>query len=45
MPKEHSKMDYPQKVATQGTQYEGKQNKHKTLYVLDITKRKQTQMR
>ena len=37
-------MDNPEKLATQGTQNEDKQNKNTTQYVLDTTKRKQTQM-
>ena len=36
-------MDDPEKVATQGTQDEDKQNKHTTQYVLYTTIRKQTQ--
>ena len=36
-----SKMDNPEKLATQGTQDEEKQNKHITQYVLDTTMCKQ----
>ena len=36
-------MDNPQKLATQRTQDEEKQNKNTTQYVLDTTRRKQTQ--
>jgi hypothetical protein len=36
-------MDNPEKLATQGIQYEEKQSKNTTQYVLDITMRKQTQ--
>ena len=42
-PKGQSKMDNPEKSATQGTQDEDKQNKNTTQYVLDKTIRKQTQ--
>ena len=35
-------MDNPEKLTTQGTQDEEKQNKNTTQYVLDITLRKQT---
>jgi hypothetical protein len=37
-------MDNPEKLATQGTQDEEKQNKNTTQYVLDITIRKKTQI-
>jgi hypothetical protein len=39
-------MDNPEKLATQGRQDEDKQNKNTThlFYVLDTTKRKQTQI-
>ena len=37
-------MDIPENLATQGTQNEDKQNKNTTHYVLDSTKRKQTQI-
>ena len=40
-----SKMDNPEKLATQDTQHEDKQNKTTTQYVLDNTIRKQTQIR
>jgi hypothetical protein len=36
-------MDNQEKLATQGTQDEQKQNKNTTQYVLDTTSRKQTQ--
>jgi hypothetical protein len=36
------KRDNPEKLATQETQDEEKQNKNTTLYVLDTTIRKQT---
>ena len=39
-----SKMDNPEKLATQCTQDEEKQNKNTTLYVLDTNIRKQTQI-
>ena len=42
-PKGQTKMDNPEKSATQGTQDEDKQNKNTTQYVLDKTIRKQTQ--
>ena len=42
IPKGQSKMDNPEKPATQGTQGEDKQYKNKTLYLLDTTVRKQT---
>ena len=38
------KMDNPEKLATQCTQDEDKQNKNTTQYVLDTTIRKQTQI-
>ena len=44
IPKGQSKMDNPEKLATQGTQDEKKQNKNTTQYVLHITIRKQTQV-
>ena len=37
-------MDNPEKLATQGTQDEEKQNKNTTQYVLNTTMRKQTQI-
>ena len=37
-------MDNPEKLATQVTQDEDKQNKNKTQYVVDTTIRKQTQI-
>ena len=37
-------MDNPEKLATQITQDENKQNKNTTQYVLDTTMRKQTQI-
>ena len=37
-------MDNPEKLATQGTQDEEKQNKNTTQYVLDITIHTQTQI-
>ena len=37
-------MDNPEKLATQGTQAEEKQNKDTTQYVLDTTMRKHTQL-
>ena len=42
--KEQSKMDNPEKLATQDTQDEEKQSKHTTQYVLDTTMHKQTQI-
>ena len=42
-PKGQSKMDNPEKSATQGTEDEDKQNKNTTQYVLDKTIRMQTQ--
>ena len=41
--KETSKSN-PEKLATQGTQDEEKQNKNTTQYVLDTTMRNQTQI-
>ena len=37
-------MENPEKLATQDTQDEEKQNKNTTQYVLDTTMRKQTQI-
>ena len=37
-------MDNPEKLATQGTQDEEKQNKNRTQYELGTTIRKQTQI-
>ena len=37
-------MDNPEKLETQSTQEEEKQNKNATQYVLDTTMRKQTQI-
>ena len=37
-------MDNPEKLATQGTQDEEKQNKNTTQYVIDTIIRKQTQI-
>ena len=37
-------MENPEKLATQGTQDEEKQNKNTTQHVLDTTIRKQTQI-
>ena len=37
-----SKMDNPEKLTTQGTQDEDKQNKNTIQYLLDTTMRKQT---
>ena len=45
IPKGKLKMDNPEKLATQGTQDEEKQNKNTTQYVLDTTMREQTQIR
>ena len=42
--KGQSKMKYPDKLVTYGTQDEDKQNKNTTQYVLDTTIRKQTQI-
>ena len=44
IPEGLSKMDNPEKLATQGTQGQEKQNKNTTQYVLDITMRIQTQI-
>ena len=44
MQKGQSKMDNPEKLATQGTQDEEKQNKITTQYVLDTTMHKQIQI-
>ena len=44
IPNEQSKKGNPQKLATQGTLDEEKQNKDTTQYVLDATMRKQTQI-
>ena len=44
IPKGQSEMDNPEKLATQGTQDEEKQNKNTTQYALDGTIRKQTKM-
>jgi len=43
-PKGQSKLDNPEKSATQGTQDEENQSKNTTQYVLDTTIRKQTQI-
>ena len=43
IPKGQCKIDNPEKLATQGTQDEDKQNKN-TKYVVDTTIRKQTQI-
>jgi hypothetical protein len=37
-------LDNPEKLATEGTQDEEKQNKNTTQYVLDTTMRKQTEI-
>ena len=42
-PKGQTKMDNPEKLATQGTQDEDKQSKDTTQYVLNTAIRKQTQ--
>ena len=42
MPKGQSIMDNPEKLATQDTQDEEKQNKNLTQYVLETSIRKQT---
>jgi len=39
-----SKLNNPEKLATQGTQDKEKQNKNTTQYVLDTTIRKQKQI-
>ena len=44
IPKAQSKVDNPDKLATQGTQDEDKQNKNTTQCVLDTTILKQTQI-
>ena len=44
IPKGKSKMDNPEKLATQGTQDEEKQNKNTTQYVLNPNMCKQTQI-
>ena len=44
IPQEQSKMDNPDKLATQGTKDEDKQHKNTTEYVLDTTLRIQTQI-
>ena len=44
IPKGQSKKDNPEKLETQGTQHDEKQNKITTQYVLDTTMRKQTQI-
>ena len=44
IPKWQLKKETPEKLATQGTQCEEKENRNTTQYVLDITKRKQTQI-
>ena len=44
IPKWQLKIDNPKKLATQGTQYEEKQNKNTTPYVQDTTIRKQPQI-
>ena len=43
-PKGQSKMDNPEKSATQGTQDEDKQNKNTTQHVLDTITVKQIQI-
>jgi hypothetical protein len=43
-PKGQSKMNNPEKLATQGTQDRDNQNKNIAQYVLDTTMRKQTQI-
>ena len=43
MPNGQAKIENPEEVATQGTQYEEKQNKDTTQSVLDTTIPKQTQ--
>ena len=40
-----SKMNNPEKLATQGTQDEDKQSKYTTQYMLDTTMRKQTHIK
>jgi len=44
IPKCQSKMDNPEKLATQGTQDDEKQNKNTTQYALDTTICNQTQI-
>ena len=44
IPKGQSKMDNPEKLATQGTKDEDKQNNSTIQYVLDTTICKQTQI-
>ena len=44
IPKGQYKMDNPKKLATQGSQNEGKQSTNSTQYVLNTTMRKQTQI-
>ena len=44
MPNGQSKMNNPEKLATQGTQDEDKQNKNITQYVLDTTMCEKTQI-
>jgi hypothetical protein len=44
IPKVQSKMDNPEKLATQGTKDENKQNKNTTQNVLDTPIYKQTQI-
>jgi hypothetical protein len=44
MPREQSKKDNPQKLATYGTQNEYKHNKNTTQYVLDTSIRNQAQI-
>jgi len=43
-PKGQSTMDYPEKLATLGTQDEEKQSRNTTKYMLNTTMRKQTQI-
>ena len=44
IPKGQSKKENPEKLVTQGTQDEDKQNKNTTQYVLDTAMLKQTQI-
>ena len=44
IPKGQSKIDNPEKLPTQGTQDDEKQNKNIKQYVLDTTMHKQTQI-
>ena len=44
IPKGKTNMDNPEKLVTQGTKCERKQNKNTTQYVSDTTLRKQTQI-